>query len=186
SVAMAGSATATAALPRPVRPKRTARPVATVPGTPVRPDTSSATLPRSELEYESEFNYTGFRTFCQRRAAPMGPSSPDSAPAVAGESLSALLIDFGGVLTTPISDAFDALGEEAGLAPGEALSLLAGHEGARTALREHEERRLDAEGFEDAFARAIVESGGRLAGRGLLARIGARMQLDEPMVELVL
>ena len=115
----------------------------------------------------------------------MAPSSPDSAPAVAGESLSALLIDFGGVLTTPISDAFGALSEEAGLAHGTALSLLAGHEGARTALREHEEGRLDDEGFEDAFAQAIVESGGRLAARGLLARIGARMQLDEPMVELV-
>ncbi|NYF97707.1 HAD family hydrolase [Janibacter cremeus] len=113
------------------------------------------------------------------------PSSPEAPEVGAGAPLSALLIDFGGVLTTPISDAFGALSAEAGLAAGEALSLLAGHEGARTALREHEEGRLDDEGFEDAFAQALAESGGRMEARGLLARIEARMRLDEPMVELV-
>lgn len=114
------------------------------------------------------------------------PSSSD-ASVITGEGapLSALLIDFGGVLTTPIADAFGALSAEAGLAPGEALSLLAGHEGARTALREHEEGRLDDEGFEDAFAQALAQSGGRMEARGLLARLEERMQLDEPMIELV-
>lgn len=113
------------------------------------------------------------------------PSSPEAPAAGAYGPLSALLIDFGGVLTTPIADAFGALSADAGLAPGEALSLLAGHEGARTALREHEEGRLDDEGFEDAFAQALADSGGRMEARGLLARVAARMQLDEPMVELV-
>lgn len=113
------------------------------------------------------------------------PSLPEAPGAGASGPLSALLIDFGGVLTTPISYAFGALSAEAGLAPGEALSLLAGHEGARTALREHEEGRLDDEGFEDAFAAALAESGGRLEARGLLARLEERMRLDEPMIELV-
>lgn len=113
------------------------------------------------------------------------PSSPEAPIAGVESPLSALLIDFGGVLTTPISDAFGALSADAGLAPDEALSLLAGHEGARTALREHEEGRLDDEGFEDAFAQALADAGGRMEARGLLARVAARLQLDEPMIELV-
>lgn len=113
------------------------------------------------------------------------PSSPGAPMAGADGPLSALLIDFGGVLTTPISDAFGALSADAGLEPDEALSLLAGHEGARTALREHEEGRLDDEGFEDAFAQALADAGGRMEARGLLARVAARLQLDEPMIELV-
>ncbi len=113
------------------------------------------------------------------------PSSPEVPGSGAGGPLSGMLIDFGGVLTTPIADAFGALGAEAGLAPGEALSLLARHEGARTALREHEEGRLDDEGFEDAFAQALADAGGRMEARGLLARVAARLQLDEPMIDLV-
>ena len=64
----------------------------------------------------------------------------------------ALLIDFGGVLTVPLERAFGALSVESGLDPRTALRLLATHEGARTALGEHEVGRLDDEGFEDAFA----------------------------------
>lgn len=97
----------------------------------------------------------------------------------------ALLIDFGGVLTTPIVDAFRALSVEAKLEPDEALGALATHEQARAALVEHEIGRLDDEGFERAFAAALTEAGGRMEADGLLARLAEHMDPDEPMIELV-
>ena len=97
----------------------------------------------------------------------------------------ALLIDFGGVLTVPLRTAFGALSTDIGLDPDAGLRLLATHEGARTALGEHEVGRLDDEGFEDAFAAALTEAGGHPEPRGLLARLAEHMDLDEPMIDLV-
>lgn len=111
-------------------------------------------------------------------------TSPDPTP-VAGRPARALLIDFGGVLTSPIGTAFGALAADAGLAPDSALQVLATHEGARTALAEHEVGRLDDEGFEDAFAAALAEAGGGIEPRGLLATLAAHMDRDEPMIEIV-
>lgn len=111
------------------------------------------------------------------------PSPSITTPAAGRRS--ALLIDFGGVLTSPIGTAFGALAADAGLGPDEALRVLATDEGARTALVEHEEGRLDDEGFEEAFAEALTRAGGRVEAAGLLARLDEHMDLDEPMVELV-
>ncbi|MCR1783228.1 HAD family phosphatase [Nocardioides carbamazepini] len=114
----------------------------------------------------------------------MTTTSPDPNEVVA-PSARALLIDFGGVLTVPIARAFRALGAGAGLDPDDALRVLATHEGARVALVEHERGRLDDEGFEDAFAAALVESGGRVEPRGLLAGLATHLDLDQPMVDLI-
>lgn len=114
----------------------------------------------------------------------MTTMSPDPTP-VDARPAQALLIDFGGVLTAPIGAAFRALGADAGLGPDDALRVLATHEGARVALSEHEVGRLDDEGFEDAFAAALVEAGGRIEPRGLLAGLATHMDLDEPMIDLV-
>lgn len=113
-------------------------------------------------------------------------SSPSRTAAVRGaQPRLALLIDFGGVLTSPISEAFGALAMDAGLARGEALHVLATHDGARTALAEHEVGRLEDEDFEAVFAAALTAAGGRVEAAGLLARLAERMELDEPMIELV-
>lgn len=111
------------------------------------------------------------------------PSVVDASPAAMRAT--ALLIDFGGVLTAPISRAFGALAAAAGLDPDAALRILATHEGARTALAEHETGRLDDDGFEDAFAAALTEAGGRVRARGMLADLATHMDLDEPMIDLV-
>lgn len=89
------------------------------------------------------------------------------------------------MLTSPIGIAFGALAADAGLAPDVALQVLATHEGARTALAEHEVGRLADEGFEDAFAAALGEAGGRIEPRGLLATLARHMDLDEPMIDIV-
>lgn len=106
-------------------------------------------------------------------------------PSATRARVTTLLIDFGGVLTVPIHRAFRALGADAGLDPDAALRVLATHEGARRALAEHEMGRLEDEGFEDAFAAALVEAGGRVEPRGLLAGLAQYMDLDEPMIDLV-
>ena len=111
--------------------------------------------------------------------------STPGADGASGSPATALLIDFGGVLTVPIRQAFRALGAEAGLDPDAALRVLATHEGARTALTEHEVGQLDDEGFEDAFAAALRDAGGWVEPRGLLAGLAAHMDLDEPMVAIV-
>ena len=114
----------------------------------------------------------------------MTTTSPDSPQADAGPALGRV-IDRPRSGPAPISAASGALGADAGLAPDEALRVLATHEGARAALSEHETGRLDDEGFEDAFAAALVEAGGIVEPRGLLAALATHMDLDEPMIELV-
>lgn len=111
-------------------------------------------------------------------------TSPEPTPSD-GRPARALLIDFGGVLTVPISTAFRAVAADGGLEPDQVLSVLATHQGARRALVEHEVGQLDDEGFEDAFAAALVEAGGRVEARGLLAGLGTHLELDLPMVDLV-
>lgn len=97
----------------------------------------------------------------------------------------ALLVDYGGVLTVPLSSAFRGIAADAGLEPSQVLNVLGTHEGARRALVEHELGRLDDEGFEDAFAAALVDTGGNVDARGLLVSLGAHLELDPAMIDLV-
>ena len=101
-------------------------------------------------------------------------------------SPSALLIDFGGVLTSSVLDAFRSLSVDVGLAPEAALSVLSANEEARTALIEHEVGRLEEEEFEKAFAAALTEAGGTVEPSGLLARFDGYLDLEETMIETVM
>ena len=96
-----------------------------------------------------------------------------------------LLVDFGGVLTVPLHTAFAQLADELGLPPRTALGLLATHPGARQALAQHEIGQLDDEGFERAYAAALVEAGATGSTDGLLRRIGERLDLEPSMIDLV-
>lgn len=114
----------------------------------------------------------------------MTPMSPEPAPSDE-RPVRALLIDYGGVLTVPLGSAFRGIAADAGLEPSQGLGVLGTHEGARRALVEHEVGQLDDEGFEDAYAAALVEAGGKVEARGLLTSLGARLELDLPMIDLV-
>lgn len=114
----------------------------------------------------------------------MTSMSPEPAPSDE-RPVRALLIDYGGVLTVPLGSAFRGIAADAGLEPSQALGVLGTHEGARRALVEHEVGQLDDEGFEDAYAAALVEAGGKVEARGLLASLGAHLELDLPMIDLV-
>ena len=114
----------------------------------------------------------------------MTSMSPVTAPSD-GRPVRALLIDYGGVLTVPLGSAFRGIAADAGLEPSQVIGVLGTHEGARCALVEHEVGQLDDEGFEDAFAAALVEAGGKVEARGLLASLGAHLELDLPMIDMV-
>lgn len=106
----------------------------------------------------------------------------------------ALLIDFGGVLTSPLGEAFGRVDSELGLDEGTTLSVVGAHEGARRALVEHEKGHLDDAGFETALGAALTEAGavlGERGGRGgggeagLLDILYEGMELDEAMLGAV-
>lgn len=97
----------------------------------------------------------------------------------------AVLIDYGGVLTLPIKDAFADLSAELGLPPDTALRLVAEHEPTRRALVDHEKGLLDDAGFEHAFAAALSGGGADVPAEGLLTRLGQRLDLDEAMIDWV-
>jgi putative hydrolase of the HAD superfamily len=98
---------------------------------------------------------------------------------------SALLIDFGGVLTTDIFVSFGDFSVASGL-PREAIrDAFAGDEEARRLLVELETGRLPTADFDARFAALL---GGRhgveVASDGLTDRLAAGLRLDERMVEI--
>src|SRR5699024_8868072 len=121
----------------------------------------------------------------RRRVAAMDSSAFDTQSGGASPP-SALLIDFGGVLTSSVLDAFRSLSVDLGLAPETALNVLSSNEEARTALIEHEVGRVAEEEFEEAFAAALTEAGVRVESQGLLARFDAYLDLEESMIETVM
>lgn len=111
--------------------------------------------------------------------------------AIADDSSSAarprgLLVDFGGVLTTPIDEAFAALDDVLGLAHGSALRLIAQEEAVRTAFVAHEEGELATGGFERVYAAGLERIAGRhVPAAGLLRRVGEGVRLVPEMLDLV-
>jgi len=71
-----------------------------------------------------------------------GPA--DTAPT----TRTAVLIDFGGVITTSVLRAFEQFGELLGAPPGLVLGLLSHDTAARELMVEHECGRIDADAFD--------------------------------------
>lgn len=102
------------------------------------------------------------------------------------KGVTAVLVDYGGVLTTSLHDAFEELSAGLGLdatAVGEAFARDASLQQALTA---HEKGEMGDAGFEEALGRALSGVAGRdIAPEGLLRRIGETLRLEESMVALV-
>ncbi|WPO69390.1 HAD family phosphatase [Streptomyces sp. KN37] len=98
---------------------------------------------------------------------------------------SAVLFDFGGVLTSSVVAAFDGLGAELGDDPRLPLRLLARDEQSSALLVAHEEGRIGEREFEDGFAARLRAHGVAVAGPGLVARVQARLRPDHAMTALV-
>ncbi|MZD09609.1 HAD-IA family hydrolase [Streptomyces sp. SID5785] len=98
---------------------------------------------------------------------------------------SAVLFDFGGVLTTSVTDAFEDLGRELGAEPGQLLRLLSRDEESSALLVAHEEGRIGQRAFEEGYAARLRAHGVTVTGPGLLARLQSRMRPDPDTLALV-
>jgi putative hydrolase of the HAD superfamily len=97
----------------------------------------------------------------------------------------AVIFDFGGVLTSSVLDGFREFGR---VDCGDAdlpLRLLGSDPVAKRALVEHEEGRLDHDGFEAVFAECLRSRGVDIEADGLIAKMQSRLVRDEAMVDLV-
>ncbi|MFF4687862.1 HAD family hydrolase [Streptomyces sp. NPDC001307] len=100
---------------------------------------------------------------------------------------SAVLFDFGGVLTTSLLAAFERLGTDLGCDPRLPLRLLAGDRASGALLVAHEEGRIGELEFERGFAERLRAHGVAIdpAEPGIVGRIQSAMRPDRAMIELV-
>jgi epoxide hydrolase-like predicted phosphatase len=99
----------------------------------------------------------------------------------------ALIVDFGGVLTTPLQDAMQEFASELGLELQDlARVALAAYAGSEDSLvTDFETGRISEEEFSVAFAARLTEESGRpVPAEGLVKKL-FRMRLEEPMFEAV-
>ncbi|MGA5200341.1 HAD family hydrolase [Streptomyces variegatus] len=97
----------------------------------------------------------------------------------------AVLVDFGGVITSSVLRAFTDFGASLGVDPRLPLDLLGRDEASRTLLADHECGRIDAEAFERGFAERLRAHGADVAAEGLTARMQAGMSIDQDMLALL-
>jgi putative hydrolase of the HAD superfamily len=96
----------------------------------------------------------------------------------------ALFVDFGGVLTTDVFDAFATYCSSAGLAPDAFASLLRSDPEAAGLLRDVETGALSEDDFEARFAPMLAgDSGASIEPAGLIGRLSASLQPDEAMLD---
>lgn len=95
--------------------------------------------------------------------------------------MQALIVDYGGVLTTSIWPAFSAFCEAEGLAPDAVRELFRGDAEALSLLRGLETGELSAEEFEPRFGALL----GVAETEGLIGRLFARLRPDEAMIAAV-
>ncbi|WP_328346923.1 HAD family phosphatase [Streptomyces violaceus] len=97
----------------------------------------------------------------------------------------AVLVDFGGVITSSVLRAFTDFGATLGVDPRLPLDLLRRDEASRTLLTDHERGRIDAEAFERGFAERLRAHGATVVAEGLTARMQAGMSIDQDMIALL-
>jgi putative hydrolase of the HAD superfamily len=95
----------------------------------------------------------------------------------------ALLVDFGGVLTTSVHDAFRAFSQEISGDPDLILRLLADDQQSSWLLSENECGRIDDETFETGFVARLAAHGVNVSPHGFLPRLQAGFSLDHEMLE---
>jgi putative hydrolase of the HAD superfamily len=99
----------------------------------------------------------------------------------------ALIVDFGGVLTTPMQDAMVRFSDELGIELQDLVrAALGAYSGGHDPLVvDFETGRISEEEFAVAFARRLEESSGRpIDPEGIVARI-FRLEIEESMMDLV-
>ncbi|WP_454326115.1 HAD family hydrolase [Streptomyces glaucescens] len=101
------------------------------------------------------------------------------------ESRSAVLVDFGGVITSSVLRAFTDFGASLGGDPRLPLELLRRDQPSRALLADHECGRIDTEAFERGFAERLRAHGADVSAEGLTARMQAGISIDRDMLALL-
>ena len=97
----------------------------------------------------------------------------------------ALLVDFGGVLTTSVLKAFEDFGVSVGAARGLLPKLLSNDAACRKLLVEHESGRIDADAFDRGFAVRLHAHGVAVDPERLSVRMQAGLRRDDDTVRLI-
>src|SRR6476659_3213158 len=97
----------------------------------------------------------------------------------------AVLVDFGGVLTTSVLQAFEDFGVSVGAVRGLLLELLSNDAACRKLLVEHESGRNDADAFDRGFAERLHAHGGAVDPERLSVRMQAGLRRDDDTVRLI-
>jgi putative hydrolase of the HAD superfamily len=111
--------------------------------------------------------------------------TPDSTPGYKEWVRSAVLVDFGGVLTTSVLQAFEDFGASAGAAPGLLPELLRNDAACRKLLVEHESGGIDADAFDRGFAERLHAHGVAIDPDRLSVRMQAGLRRDDDTVRLI-
>lgn len=96
----------------------------------------------------------------------------------------ALLVDFGGVLTTSVHDAFAAFGASLG-DPALPMRLFAEDPESGQLIVEAESGRIEDEEFEERFAARLAAHGVVVEPAGLIRRLQAGLKPDQEMLALL-
>ena len=118
----------------------------------------------------------------------MSDRAPNREARRGGPSFDALVVDFGGVLTTPLQEAMVGFAEGMGIELQHvARAALGGYMGSEDALVfDFETGRISEEEFCSAFAGRLTEySGTEVAPEGLVTRIFAGLRLEDAMFDAV-
>jgi putative hydrolase of the HAD superfamily len=111
-------------------------------------------------------------------------TSADGGVWVIGER-SALLVDFGGAVTTNVHDSFRAFSTQISGDPTSCSDCSLAILNRRGCWSENECGRLDDESFEEGFAKRLAERGVSVAPRGLLKGLLAGCSVDHEMLDVV-
>lgn len=103
----------------------------------------------------------------------------------AGKARTSVLVDFGGVITSSVLQAFTDFGASLGGDPRLPLELLSRDQPSRALLADHECGRIDTEAFERGFAERLRVHGAVIEAEGLTARMQAGMSIDQDMLALL-
>lgn len=109
----------------------------------------------------------------------------DTVSSVVERARTAVLVDFGGVITSSVLRAFHDFGASLGGDPRLPLDLLSRDESARTLLVDHECGRIGTEAFERGFAERLRAHGADVPAEGLTARMQAGMSIDQDVLALL-
>ncbi|TLF73198.1 HAD family hydrolase [Nocardia cyriacigeorgica] len=96
----------------------------------------------------------------------------------------AVLVDFGGVMTTSVLEGFREFGASIGY-PDLPITLLSTDEISRRLLADHESGRIDADAFDAGFAERLRAHGAAVDPDGLSARMQVGLRRDEDSIELI-